>query len=67
MELIERRETAPAVAKSMKVIRAIGRIRQLSSTTNDNPVRAGNLKALEMENRGFEPLTSAVRSQRSTN
>ena len=35
--------------------------------SSEDPVPTHQSRGEEMENRGFEPLTSAVRSQRSTN
>ena len=46
---------------------AVGRIKVLNKTTRPRPAQRGAPLQIRVENRGFEPLTSAVRSQRSTN
>ena len=64
---LPRRAHAPAVANNVKVINAVGRIKVLNKTTRPRPAQRGARLQIPVENRGFEPLTSAVRSQRSTN
>ena len=63
----EARLIAPAAARSVKVSRADGRATVLSTTRANRPISGRRRCKSAMENRGFEPLTSAVRSQRSTN
>ena len=64
--LLDRLEIEPAAASTMKVSSEEGRARDVRKTTTARPISSVILAAVPVENRGFEPLTSAVRSQRST-
>ena len=64
--LVDRLEIAPAAASTMKVSRDEGRTSEVRKTTTARAINSVTFPAKLMENRGFEPLTSAVRSQRST-
>ena len=57
---------APAAASNVKVSRADGRATVLNTTRANKPISGRRRREIAVENRGFEPLTSAVRSQRST-
>ena len=62
------RPRSVAKIRIVKVTKASGLARVASVTTAPRPtVNGPRLVDIPMENRGFEPLTSAVRSQRSTN
>ena len=65
--LVDRLEIAPAAASTMKVSTDEGRASEARKTTTARAISSVIFLATPMENRGFEPLTSAVRSQRSTN
>ena len=64
--LVDRLEIAPAAASTMNVSRDEGRAIEVRKTTTARAINSVTFPATPMENRGFEPLTSAVRSQRST-
>ena len=64
--LVDRLEIAPAAASTMKVSNEEGRASEVRETTTARAISSVIFPAGPMENRGFEPLTSAVRSQCST-
>ena len=63
---VDRLEIAPAAASTMKVSNEEGRTSEVRQTTTARAISSVIFPTGPMENRGFEPLTSAVRSQCST-